>query len=218
MKLMLDSANIKEIEQAIELGIIDSITTNPTILKRESQSRKESLRQLSKYTDLKLFVQVTGITADKMYEDFLEIDRILMGSKLNYVIKVPINNEGLKVIKRIKAYKDIEILGTAIYDTLQAITAIEAGCEYLAPYYNRIETLGHDASEEINSIRTYIDNNRYNTVIVAASFKTVQQIKTALLAGAHTCTISYELLEALATRPKVELDIQRFEEDHLEVN
>ena len=218
MKLMLDSANIKEIEEAIELGIIDSITTNPTILKRESQSRKESLSHLSNYTVLKLFVQVTGITADKMFEDFLEIDRQLMGHNINYVIKVPINNEGLKVIKRIKAYKDIKILGTAIYDTLQAITAIEAGCEYLAPYYNRIETLGHDASEEINNIRTYIDNNNYNTVIVAASFKTVQQIKTALLAGAHTCTISYELLEALATRPKVELDIQKFEEDHLEVN
>ena len=214
MKLMLDSAHLCEIKEAVKLDCIDAITTNPTILLKNGVKRTTQLARILELSEAKLFVQMLGNTSKEMYQDFEDVCDFFTTKNRQFIAKVPINKVGLEVIQMIhKNYPGQEILGTAIYTIEQAILAIISHCEYIAPYFNRIQKLGGDPKQMIADTRNYIEQSQSTCKIVAASFKTKQQVMDAWLAGAHTCTVSYEVLESLMTNDIVEEAVNQFNLD-----
>lgn len=206
--LFLDTANIEELTQAKELGILTGFTTNPSILENESMN-EFTLVQKTKHLGYELiFFQVKGEDSQAMIEYFMNLKDTL---PINFGVKVPITLEGLKVVKHIKETSpESKILGTVVYTAAQGILAAMAGCDYVAPYYNRIAQEGGNPNEVIHSIRQYVDDTNSTMKILAASFKSSHQIVDALLHGAHTCTISYPLLVQLLTSKSVEQDLLVF--------
>ncbi|MEG0329075.1 MAG: transaldolase family protein [Longicatena sp.] len=212
--MYIDTANIKELKEALKTGVIKGVTTNPTILKKENKPR---FQQINEIMDLKpsiLFVQILGSTTDELIADFHKVMDFAKEKKYNIGIKVPMNFIGLETVKTIKnTNPEIKVLGTAIYSADQVILSAIAGCDYVAPYINRMQNNGIDPFEQVSIMRTYIDNHNLSCEILAASFKNTSQISEALTSGAHTCTIPFDLLKAMMDKELALNAIQVFNTD-----
>lgn len=210
--MYLDTANLTDIQHYRDLGILKGITTNPTLLKQHPAPRAEQLAAiLQTHPDL-LFVQVLGNDANTLIRDFHYLLNTLQDAPLG--IKVPINTEGLRAVREMRAQRpDIPLLGTAIYSAEQAILAGIAGCAYVAPYVNRMENNGIDPYAVIATARHYYDEHAINCRIMGASFKNTRQILHALGAGAHTCTIPPELLRQMLEKTVANEAIRVFNAD-----
>ena len=196
--IYIDSANIEEVIEICETGIISGITTNPTLIKNTMKQRDVVIREINEERLSLVFIQLVGSTMEQMLEDYeLILDKF--DDKVNrLVIKIPINLVGLKTIKKIKEnFPTQKILGTAIYSASQAIMGIVSGCDYVAPYINRMEKLSIDPYVEIRTMREYIDDRGFATEILGASYKTVDQVIKSLNAGVHSFTASYEIITSM---------------------
>jgi len=214
MKYMIDSSNIEALKRINNFGLTQGVTTNPSILAQVQENRFKQYLDIRSVSDGDLFVQLVGDDVDSMFEDYVLVSKFLKENQISYVIKVPINEMGLEVIRKIRLIHETErFLGTTIYTFHQAVLAIHAGCDYLAPYYNRIVVEGEDPNVVIEDIRNYIEAFNYNCVIIAASLKTPQQVSDALNHGAHTCTVSPELFFEMMRDDRVDRDIKKFNED-----
>ena len=210
--MYLDCADSATIVRYQPLGILKGITTNPTLLKRQGGAREALLQAILATRPPLLFVQVLGATAVEMGDDFRRILATFPDAPLG--IKVPVNHAGLEAITAMRALRlDIPLLGTAIYSAEQAILAGIAGCDFVAPYINRMENSAIDPYAVIRSSRRYFDNHAIPCHIMGASFKNSQQMLRALDAGAHTCTLPPELLHTMLERPVVETAICAFNAD-----
>ncbi len=206
--MFIDSANVIQIKDTISLGIVEGITTNPSILKSAKTNELLFANDLKRITNVPVYFQLRGSTADDYINYFNYLKSEL---PIEFGIKIPVDYEGVKAIATLrKADTDLPILGTVIYTVAQAILAIEAGCNYLAPYYNRILQEGTDSNEVITKIRWYIDNQESSCKIMAASFKTTDQVVSALIAGAHTCTLPVTILSHMLENKSVFSDINAF--------
>ena len=214
--MYLDTANLKEIEKALESGIIKGVTTNPTILLKEEKPREEQIKAIDDLCQSLVFAQVVGRDYDEFMEDFLKLYELRKELKGDLGVKVPVTMDGLRAISEIKEkYPDVKVLATAIYSADQGILASMAGADYLAPYVNRMENNNVDAMEAIEKMRIFIDDRGLGTQILAASFKNTNQIVNALISGAHTATISYELLVQMADKDVALKAIDVFYQDGL---
>ncbi len=192
--LILDTANLKDIEEALEYYPIAGVTTNPSIITKEDGDYIETFKYIRNLIgkDKSLHVQILAEDAETMVEEGIYL-RELLGE--NTYIKVPITKEGIKAIKMLKE-KNIKTTGTAIFTPpLQALVAAEAGASFVAPYVNRIDNLQGDGIAVVEKIKILFEEHQMNTQILAASFKNVQQIQETLLVGAENVTIPFELLE-----------------------
>ncbi|MDD7463141.1 MAG: transaldolase family protein [Anaerococcus sp.] len=214
--MYLDTANLKEIEKALKSGIIKGVTTNPTILLKEEKPREEQIKAIDDLCQSLVFAQVVGRDYDEFMEDFLKLYELRKELKGDLGVKVPVTMDGLRAISEIKEkYPDVKVLATAIYSADQGILASMAGADYLAPYVNRMENNNVDAMEAIEKMRIFIDDRGLGTQILAASFKNTNQIVNALISGAHTATISYELLVQMADKDVALKAIDVFYQDGL---
>lgn len=212
--MYIDTADIEDIKRALKTGIIKGVTTNPTILKKGGKKRDIQIKDIVSLGIENIFVQVIGKNSIEMYEDYNNISKLgdTLGVKIG--IKVPICLEGLEVISMIKkADPKVKILGTAIYSSDQGILAALAGCHFIAPYINRMQNNSTDPYREISKIRDFIEDRGLDTIILAASFKNTSQVVESLVSGAHTCTIPYEILTALANKDVAMKAIEVFNED-----
>ena len=192
--MYLDTSNLKEISDALETGVIVGVTTNPTILKKQGKSRVDQIKSIDELGVPVIYAQLVGDNADELFEDYKALKEIGKELKGELGIKVPISNVGLKALKKIRDLdEEILVLGTAIYSADQGIMGALAGCNYLAPYYNRMENNATDPQQEIEKMRLFIDDRGLETKILAASFKNSSQVVNALISGAHTVTIDYSI-------------------------
>lgn len=213
-KFYLDTANLVEIKNGSQTGVISGVTTNPTLFAREKDARFEQLKNIFELTDEIVFVQTIGDSAQERFEDFNAVFDFSNKHKREIGIKVPMDLEGLKVVKLIKDSNSSPIiLGTAIYSREQSLLAAIAGCDYVAPYYNRMTNQDLNAYDLIYHMRKDIEDNQLKTRILAASFKNTQQVLSAIDAGAHDVTISYELLELMMNKTMTVEAIKKFNED-----
>lgn len=197
--MFLDTANLKEINKNFSLGIFKGVTTNPTLLLKEKKERFELIDAILSTGIESLFVQVVGETVEELQEDYKKIRAIHTEKEI--IIKVPINVVGLEFIKEIKKnYPEQQILGTAIYSTDQGILASIAGCDYLAPYVNRMSNNDLDPYVAISQMKQFIDKRGLSTKIMAASFKNTKQVIDALMAGAHTATIPTDIADQMINK------------------
>ncbi|MGT2753766.1 fructose-6-phosphate aldolase [Streptococcus ovis] len=212
MTFLLDSADLKEIESAIEILPIVGVTTNPSILKKEGKINVyQHLRTIRNLIgkERSLHVQVVSQDVETMLK---EAETILTEIDSEVYIKVPVTEVGLRVIQLLKA-KGVHITATAIYSKMQAYLAIEAGADFVAPYYNRMENLGTDATEVVASIAQYIGQSGKATQILGASYKNISQVNRTLEAGGHTVTVDPQLLRQAILAAPILQAVNQFQTD-----
>lgn len=196
MELMLDNANLETIKEFAEIYPYVGVTSNPTIIKKEGKINFfEHFRKIRQIIgkERSLHIQVVSQTAEEMIK---EAEKIVEKIDKDVYIKIPVTEEGLKAIKYLKA-KKFKITATAIYTKMQGLVAIAAGADYIAPYYNRIQSRGSDASATIACFRQNINYFGKKTKILAASFHHGGQVTNALQAGADAVTIQPDLLREM---------------------
>lgn len=219
MIFYLDSANLDDIKKVNQFSFFKGVTTNPTILYRANQNRFQCLEAVQKQIEGDLFVQLVGSTYEEMLVDYHAIKAFRNGNP-QIIYKVPIDEVGLQIIKVIKEDDpNQQVLATAIYTIEQVIFALSAGCDFIAPYYNRIKrNIKGDPNLLIQQARALIDREDHHCQIIAASFKDKSEVVDAFLMGAHACTVAYEIFEAMLDDPVVAKDLNQFNDDHQRMN
>ena len=212
MEFIIDTVNLEEIKEAVEYLPIVGVTSNPSIVKKTNpQDFFKHMKEIRKIIgqERSLHIQVISKDCDTIIK---EAHRILKEVDDKVYIKVPVSYEGIKAIKLLKE-EGINVTATAVYDLMQAYMALEAKADYIAPYVNRIGNLGADPFEFINELSNRIIMDGYESKIVAASFKGVQQVKDALNNGAQAVTVPVEVLKQIFANPNIEKAVNDFNQD-----
>ena len=212
MEFIIDTVNLEEIKEAVEYLPIVGVTSNPSIVKKTNpQNFFKHMKEIRKIIgqERSLLIQVISKDYDTIIK---EAHRILKEVDDKVYIKVPVSYEGIKAIKLLKE-EGINVTATAVYDLMQAYMALEAKADYIAPYVNRIGNLGADPFELINELSNRIIMDGYESKIVAASFKGVQQVKDALNNGAQAVTVPVEVLKQIFANPNIEKAVNDFNQD-----
>ena len=212
MEFIVDTVNLEEIKDAVEHMPIVGVTSNPSIVKQTSpENFFEHMRKIREIIGMErsLHVQVISKNSDEMVA---EAHRILKEIDDQVYIKVPVSYEGIKAIKTLKA-EGVKVTATAVYDLMQAYMALAANVDYIAPYVNRIGNLGADPMDLISNLSDRIAVDGYNTKIVAASFKGVQQVRDSFNYGAHAITAPVAVLKQIFANPNIEKAVDDFNKD-----
>ncbi|MBJ8349304.1 fructose-6-phosphate aldolase [Streptococcus zalophi] len=212
MEFMLDSLNLEAIKKWNRILPLAGVTSNPSIAKKEGEfdffKRIKDVRSIIG-EKASIHVQVIAQDYEGILKDAAEIRR-QCGE--NIFVKVPVTTEGLAAIKTLKT-KGYHITATAIYTTFQGLLAIEAGADYLAPYYNRMENLNIDPEAVIGQLAEAIDRERSESKILAASFKNVSQINKSLALGAQAITAGPDVFESGFAMPSIQKAVDDFSKD-----
>lgn len=212
MEFIVDTVNLEEIKDAVEHMPIVGVTSNPSIVKQTSpENFFEHMRKIREIIGMErsLHVQVISKNSDEIVA---EAHRILKEIDDQVYIKVPVSYEGIKAIKTLKA-EGVKVTATAVYDLMQAYMALAANVDYIAPYVNRIGNLGADPMDLISNLSDRIAVDGYNTKIVAASFKGVQQVRDSFNFGAHAITAPVAVLKQIFANPNIEKAVDDFNKD-----
>lgn len=216
MEFIIDTVDLKQIEEAVEYLPITGVTSNPSIVKKSSpQNFFEHMKEIRKIIgyERSLHIQVISKDCDEIIK---EAKRIIEEIDDQVYIKVPVSYQGIKAIKTLKAM-GINVTATAVYDLMQAYMALAAGADYIAPYVNRIGNLGSDPFDLINHLAKKIAEDKYDCKILAASFKGVRQVKEALNNGSQAVTVPVEILKQIFANPNIEKAVNDFNNDWYDV-
>ncbi|MGM0123939.1 fructose-6-phosphate aldolase [Enterococcus sp. AZ194] len=212
MEFLLDTANLEDIKRYGEMIPLAGVTSNPSIVKNEGKI--DFFQHMKKIREIigkekTLHVQVVATDYAGMIRD---AETIIDQIDSDVYIKIPTNTQGLKVIKELKR-RGFNVTATAIYTKFQAYLAMAAGVDYLAPYFNRMENLNIDPKEAIEQIAKEILRTNSSSKILAASFKNVAQVNTALEAGAHAATMGCDIIKQAFDMPSIEKAVVDFTAD-----
>jgi len=206
MKFFIDTADVTEIAAANELGLVDGVTTNPSLVAKSGRDFHEVLKEIIALVDGPISAEVVATDAAGMVSE-AEVLAELDPDKV--VIKLPITAEGLKATK-VLTEKGLKTNLTLIFSPLQALLAAKAGATYVSPFVGRLDDIGHDGMEIVDQIRTIFDNYGYATEIIVASVRSPQHVLQAGLMGADICTIPYGVMLQLAKHPLTDIGLEKF--------
>ena len=208
MKLFLDTANQAEVEEAIKMGVISGVTTNPSLVAKEGGDYLERVTYFCNLVGGPISVEVLSTDAAGMLREARELAKL----HENIVIKLPITAESLGVIKQLRE-EGIKTNATLCFSANQAILAARAGATYVSPFVGRLNDIGQDGMVLIEEIRTIYRNFGYNTEIIVASIRNPRQVTEAALIGADIATIPFKVLQQMVNHPQTDLGIAKFEAD-----
>ncbi|GAB4074824.1 fructose-6-phosphate aldolase [Barrientosiimonas marina] len=205
MKFFLDSASIEEIRSANELGILAGVTTNPSLVSKEGVSFHDRLKEITSEVSGSVSAEVISEDAEGMIQEGKELASIAP----NITVKVPMTLEGLKAVK---AFSDLTIKTnvTLVFNANQALMAARAGASYVSPFLGRLDDIGHDSMDLINTIATIFNQHGISTEIIAASIRHPLHVTDAALNGAHIATLPYKVLGQLVQHPLTDQGIEKF--------
>lgn len=211
MKLLIDDANIRAIEEIYEFYPIDGVTTNPSILAKAGRPPFQVLKEIRAFIgpEADLHVQAVASTAAGMVED---AKRITGELGENTLVKIPCVPEGFKAMKALRGL-GVRTTGTAIYTSMQAFLAARCGAEYTAPYINRIDNMGFDGIAVAKEIQDIFARNGLSTSILAASFKNSQQVLELCRYGVGASTVAPDVIRALVKNPAIDAAVDAFVSD-----
>ncbi|MBM3254757.1 MAG: fructose-6-phosphate aldolase [Candidatus Omnitrophica bacterium] len=212
MKIFIDSASPKEIKEAMGLGLIDGVTTNPTLIARENRPSRELLQEICSLVAGPVSAEVIGLVAT----DMLTEARELSGIAGNIVIKIPLIKEGLKAVKVLSA-EGIKTNVTLCFSPSQALLAAKAGADYISPFIGRLDDISQRGMDLIKTIKTIYNNYGFNTKIIVASIRNPMHVVEAAEIGADISTIPFAVIEQLIKHPLTDLGVQRFLEDYKKI-
>ena len=208
MKFFIDTANIAEIKEAVSLGLIDGVTTNPSLVSKEKREFKELIKEICAIVDGPISAEVISLEANGMTKEARELSSI----HENIVVKIPMTPEGLKAVKTL-SQENIKTNVTLIFSPSQALLAAKAGAAYVSPFVGRLDDVSYAGMELIGQIRTIFDNYGYTTEIIVASIRNPVHVVDAAIIGADVATIPFKVLLQLAQHPLTDIGIRKFMED-----
>ena len=208
MKLFLDTANQAEVEEAVKMGVISGVTTNPSLVAKEGGDYLERVTYFCNLVGGPISVEVLSTNAAGMLQEARELAKL----HENIVIKLPITAESLGVIKQLRE-EGIKTNATLCFSANQAILAARAGATYVSPFVGRLNDIGQDGMVLIEEIRTIYRNFGYTTEIIVASIRNPRQVTEAALIGADIATIPFKVLQQMVNHPQTDLGIAKFEAD-----
>lgn len=208
LKLFIDTANIEEIKRAKNLGILDGVTTNPTLIAKEKRKFKDLIAEIARITNAPISVEVIATDADGMIREARELAKIAP----NFVIKIPISEDGLKAVK-ILSGEGIKTNMTLIFSANQALLAAKAGATYVSPFIGRLDDAGHEGMQVVRDIMQVFKNYGFETQLIVASVRHPLHIIEAAKIGAHIATVPPEVIWKMVKHPLTDIGLQRFLED-----
>ncbi len=209
MKFFLDTANVEEIKKAVELGVCDGVTTNPTLIMKSGRDQKTVIKEIAKVVHGPISVEGIADDAEGMAREGEEFAKWAP----NIVVKVPMTKEGLKAVRLLEA-KGIKTNVTLVFSAAQALLAAKAGASYVSPFVGRLDDVSEDGMRLVEEIISMYLNFNFKTEIIVASIRHPLHVTTAAAAGAHIATIPAEVLEKMWKHPLTDKGIMQFKEDY----
>lgn len=205
MKFFLDTASVKEIKEAASLGLLDGVTTNPSLVAKEGRMFKEMLIEICNIVDGPISAEVVSLEADAMVKEGKELAKI----HKNIVVKVPLIAEGLKATKRMAA-EGIKVNVTLCFSPTQALLAAKAGAWCVSPFIGRLDDISSNGMELIRQILTIYRNYDFKTQVLVASVRHPQHVVEAALAGGHICTMPFSIFQQMVKHPLTDSGLKKF--------
>jgi len=205
MDIYLDTANVKEIKDAMSQGAIDGMTTNPSLAAKEGRDFKELLLEICNLVDGPISAEVINIEADAIVKEGRELAKL----HKNIVVKCPLIPEGLKATKRLTA-EGIRVNVTLCFSPTQALLAAKAGAWCVSPFIGRLDDVGADGMELIRQIIAIYQNYDFKTKVLVASVRHTMHVVEAALAGGDICTMPYSVYQQLIKHPLTDIGLKKF--------
>ncbi|MDD5254835.1 MAG: fructose-6-phosphate aldolase [Candidatus Omnitrophica bacterium] len=212
MKIFIDTANTNEIREAVSLGVVDGVTTNPSLIAKEGKPAEELLEEICSLVSGPVSAEVIGMEAQAMVAEARTLSLIAK----NIVIKIPLIKEGLKAV-RILAQEGIKTNVTLCFSPSQALLVAKAGADYVSPFIGRLDDISTTGMDLIRDIKLIYENYGFSTRIIVASVRNPVHVVDAAKAGADIATIPFKVIEQLIKHPLTDLGIQRFLEDYKKI-
>ena len=208
MKFFLDTANVKQIKEAASWGILDGVTTNPSLVAKENAKFEDLIKEICDIVLGPVSVESVSTKA----EDIIEESRGLASLADNVVVKIPICLEGLRATK-VLSQEGIHINTTLIFSSMQALLAAKAGTRYVSPFVGRLDDISHDGMNLVDEIVTIYDNYGMDTEIIVASIRHPLHVVEAAMMGADIATIPFGVIEKLVKHPLTDIGMEKFLRD-----
>ncbi|MFH1640653.1 MAG: fructose-6-phosphate aldolase [Candidatus Omnitrophota bacterium] len=212
MRIFIDTANIKEIREAISLGVIDGITTNPTLIAKENRKAEDLLKEICVLVPQPVSAEVISLDFEGMILEARNLARLAK----NIVVKIPLIKEGLKAVK-ILSKESIKTNVTLCFSPSQALLAAKVGADYVSPFIGRLDDISQDGMGLIKDIKQIYSNYNFKTQIIVASIRNPLHVVNAALLGADIATIPFTVIEQLVKHPLTDIGVERFLEDYKKI-
>lgn len=206
MKFFIDTGSPEEIRKAYEMGVIDGVTTNPTLISKENRGFDSLVKEICSIVQgLPVSLEVLGLK----YEEMIREARTLAKIGDNIVVKIPMTSEGLRAIKTLIA-EGIKTNTTLVFSPTQALLAAKAGSTYISPFIGRLDDISQTGMELVEQIVTIFDNYGFESEVIVASIRHPIHVLEAALIGADVATIPFKVIEQLVQHPLTDIGIERF--------
>ncbi|MEY3284147.1 MAG: translaldolase [Acidobacteriota bacterium] len=212
MKLFIDTADVDQIREVWSWGIVDGVTTNPTHVAKTGRRPREIYEEILQIVDGPVSLETVSLTAPEIIAEGRELAKL----HPNVVVKVPLIREGLKAVKALSD-EGIRTNVTVTFSPLQALLAAKCGATYVSPFVGRLDAVGHFGMDLARQIGTIYENYDYTTEIIVAAVRHPTHVLEAALAGAHVCTMSYDVMIQLYDHPLTDLGVELFLKDWAKV-
>ncbi|MBC8167272.1 MAG: fructose-6-phosphate aldolase [Bryobacteraceae bacterium] len=209
MKIFLDTANLDELRKAADWGIVDGVTTNPSLIAKEGNPIEEQIAKICEIVDGDISAEVVSLTSEEMLVE----GRKLATIHENVVVKLPLTRDGIKACS-ILSKEGIRVNVTLCFNAAQALLAAKAGAYIISPFIGRLDDIGVDGMEVIHQIVQIYDNYGYETQILAASIRSTNHVIEASMAGAHIGTMPFKVVDALFSHPLTDKGLDQFMKDY----
>jgi len=208
MKIFVDTADINEIREAQKLGVVDGVTTNPTLISKTGKSFDEVVKGICREVSGPVSLEAISLDSEGLVAEAKKLSKI---SK-NVVVKIPMISEGLKAVK-ILSKENIKTNVTLVFSPLQALLAAKAGASYVSPFVGRLDDIGHVGMDIVSQILEIYGNYGFGTEVIVASIRSPIHVNDAALMGAHVATIPFKVIQQLSKHPLTDIGIERFLKD-----
>jgi transaldolase len=205
MKFFIDTASVQEIREAASLGLLDGVTTNPSLLSKEKGDPREILREITKIVDGPVSAEVTAVDHQGMVAQGLELRKLAE----NIVVKIPMTIEGLRALRTL-TNQGVPTNCTLIFNATQALMAAKAGATFASPFVGRLDDISTDGMQLIEQICTIYRNYDYETQVLVASVRHPIHVVQSALLGAHVVTMPAKVIQQLAAHPLTDIGLERF--------
>ncbi len=205
MKFFIDSANINEIKEASSLGVLDGVTTNPSLVAKEGKDFRKLLEEICAIVDGPISAEVVSTDFEGMMKEGRSLSKI----HKNIVVKIPLIKEGLKAVKALKS-EGIRTNVTLCFSPNQALLAAKAGAYFISPFIGRLDDISQNGMELIRQVVTIYRNYNYQTEVLVASIRHPLHVVEAAMIGAHICTIPFKVIEQLIKHPLTDIGLEKF--------
>lgn len=208
MKFFIDTANIDEIKEANSMGMVDGVTTNPSLIAKEGRAFEEIIKEICKIVDGPISAEVISLETEGMIKEARQLAKI----HDNIVVKIPMTVEGLKATRQL-AIDKIKTNVTLVFSPLQALMAAKAGADYVSPFIGRLDDISHEGLFIVEQIAEIFSNYAFDTEIIVASIRNPLHVLDAAMIGADIATIPFNVLAKLAAHPLTDIGIKKFLDD-----